>query len=212
MIEHRVTAGRPAALLRNSRTISYKDQWFAVACGHSCWQREGRVIANCVKSNGRAAPQSAFATGAAPFHNRSTKPHACPEDDPWTPDSSRYHEVYARWQRDPEGFWAEAAQEIDWIEPPKTHVRSERRASTAAGSPDGVCNTCWNAVDRHVMAGRGRPGRRSSTTPRRRRRSAPSPTRELQTETQVLAARAAGLRRRARATASSSTCRWCRRR
>jgi Acetyl-coenzyme A synthetase N-terminus len=30
---------------------------------------------------------------------------------------SRHHEVYARWQRDPEGFWGEAAQEIDWIEP-----------------------------------------------------------------------------------------------
>jgi hypothetical protein len=24
--------------------------------------------------------------------------------------TSRYHEVYARWQRDPEGFWAEAAR------------------------------------------------------------------------------------------------------
>ena len=33
--------------------------------------------------------------------------------------ASRYHEVYARWQRDPEGFWGEAAQAIDWIEPPK---------------------------------------------------------------------------------------------
>jgi len=33
--------------------------------------------------------------------------------------TSRYHEVYARWQRDPEGFWREAAQDIDWIEPPK---------------------------------------------------------------------------------------------
>ena len=32
---------------------------------------------------------------------------------------SRYHEVYARWQRDPQGFWAEAAREIDWIEPAK---------------------------------------------------------------------------------------------
>ena len=32
---------------------------------------------------------------------------------------SRYHEVYARWQHDPEGFWGEAAQEIDWIEPAK---------------------------------------------------------------------------------------------
>jgi hypothetical protein len=32
---------------------------------------------------------------------------------------SRYHEVYARWKHDPEGFWGEAAQEIDWIEPAK---------------------------------------------------------------------------------------------
>ena len=35
------------------------------------------------------------------------------------PSASRYHEVYAHWQRDPEGFWAEAAKEIDWIEPAK---------------------------------------------------------------------------------------------
>jgi hypothetical protein len=30
--------------------------------------------------------------------------------------SSRYHEAYARWRRDTEGFWGEAAQEIDWID------------------------------------------------------------------------------------------------
>ena len=33
--------------------------------------------------------------------------------------SSRYPDVYARWQRDPEGFWGEAANAIDWIEKPK---------------------------------------------------------------------------------------------
>ena len=33
--------------------------------------------------------------------------------------NSRYHDVYARAQRDPEGFWAEAARDIDWIEPAK---------------------------------------------------------------------------------------------
>ncbi len=27
--------------------------------------------------------------------------------------ASRYHEVYARWQRDPYGFWSEAAADID---------------------------------------------------------------------------------------------------
>ena len=34
-------------------------------------------------------------------------------------DKSRYHEVHARSLADPEGFWAEAAREIDWIEPAK---------------------------------------------------------------------------------------------
>ena len=33
--------------------------------------------------------------------------------------TSRYPDVYARWQRDPEGFWGEAAAEIDWYEKPK---------------------------------------------------------------------------------------------
>ena len=31
--------------------------------------------------------------------------------------TSRYHEVYARWQRDPVGFWADAAEAIDWDAP-----------------------------------------------------------------------------------------------
>jgi hypothetical protein len=33
--------------------------------------------------------------------------------------SSRYHEVYAHWQRNPEVFWAEAAADIHWFEKPK---------------------------------------------------------------------------------------------
>ena len=41
--------------------------------------------------------------------------------------TSRYHEVYARWQRDPEGFWAEAAQAIDWIKPPTKVFDPQRR-------------------------------------------------------------------------------------
>ena len=30
---------------------------------------------------------------------------------------SRYHEVYAAWERDPAHFWAEAARAIDWYKP-----------------------------------------------------------------------------------------------
>jgi propionyl-CoA synthetase len=67
--------------------------------------------------------------------------------------TSRYHEVYARWQRDPMGFWGEAAREIDWYEAPKT-VFDPKAGVCGRWFPDGVVNTCWNAVDRHVMRGR----------------------------------------------------------
>ena len=67
---------------------------------------------------------------------------------------SRYNEVYARWQRDPEGFWGEAAREIDWIEPAK-RVFDPDAGVYGRWFVGGVCNTCWNAVDRHVREGRG---------------------------------------------------------
>src|SRR3984893_11097927 len=68
--------------------------------------------------------------------------------------SSRYHEVYARWQRDPQGFWGEAAQAIDWFEKPKT-VLDPNAGLYGRWFSGGVCNTCFNAVDRQVDAGRG---------------------------------------------------------
>jgi propionyl-CoA synthetase len=68
--------------------------------------------------------------------------------------SSRYHEVYARWQRDPLAFWAEAAAEIDWLEKPKATFDPEA-GIYGRWFPGGVCNTCFNALDRHVDAGRG---------------------------------------------------------
>jgi len=67
---------------------------------------------------------------------------------------SRYHEVYARWQRDPQGFWGEAAADIDWFEKPKA-VFDPKTGIYGRWFPGGVCNTCFNAVDRHVNAGRG---------------------------------------------------------
>src|SRR5215469_17819114 len=67
--------------------------------------------------------------------------------------SSQYHDVYARWQRDPEGFWGEAANEIDWIEKPKK-VFDKDQGLYGRWFPGGVVNTCWNALDRHVAGGR----------------------------------------------------------
>jgi propionyl-CoA synthetase len=68
--------------------------------------------------------------------------------------TSRYHEIYARWQRDPLGFWAEAAADIDWFERPKK-VFDSSAGVYGRWFVGGICNTCFNAVDCHVNAGRG---------------------------------------------------------
>ena len=48
--------------------------------------------------------------------------------------TSRYHEIYARSLRDPEGFWGEAAQAIDWYRAGRRRSSTRTPASTAAGS------------------------------------------------------------------------------
>jgi len=68
--------------------------------------------------------------------------------------ASRYHEVYARWLRDPQGFWGEAAADIDWIEPAK-FVFDAKAGVYGRWFPGAYCNTCYNALDRHVLRGRG---------------------------------------------------------
>ncbi len=65
-----------------------------------------------------------------------------------------YRDVYASWKSDPEAFWLEAAEAIDWDRRP-TRALNDRRAPLYEWLDDGLVNTCWNAVDRHVEAGRG---------------------------------------------------------
>ncbi len=69
--------------------------------------------------------------------------------------ASRYREVYAQWQRDPEGFWAEAAKEIDWIEPARK-VFDPSMGVYGRWFAGAKVNTCYNALDRHVLRGRGK--------------------------------------------------------
>ena len=48
----------------------------------------------------------------------------------------------------------DAAQSIDWVTPPSQALFSQN-APLYEWFVDGTVNTCWNAVDRHVNAGRG---------------------------------------------------------
>ena len=65
-----------------------------------------------------------------------------------------YKDVYEGWKADPEGFWMQAAEAVDWIEKP-SRALDDSAAPFYRWFSDSVCNTCWNAVDRHVAAGRG---------------------------------------------------------
>ena len=64
-----------------------------------------------------------------------------------------YAEVYERSISDPEGFWGDAAQAIDWD-------KTWDKVLDDSGKPlyrwfkGGRLNTCYNAVDRHVKNGR----------------------------------------------------------
>jgi propionyl-CoA synthetase len=65
-----------------------------------------------------------------------------------------YREVYEAAKADPEGFWMQAAEAIDWVEKP-SRALFEGDGPVPEWFVDGRVNTCWNAVDRHVAAGRG---------------------------------------------------------
>ncbi|MBP0483822.1 propionate-CoA ligase PrpE [Sagittula salina] len=65
-----------------------------------------------------------------------------------------YKDVYDSWKADPDAFWMEAARAIDWDTPP-SQALFDRGDHMYEWFADGMVNTCWNAVDRHVEAGRG---------------------------------------------------------
>ncbi len=66
----------------------------------------------------------------------------------------RYADLHQKSITDPNGFWMEQAQAIDWVKPPSKALFDEN-APLYEWFSDGMVNTCWNALDRHVEAGRG---------------------------------------------------------
>ena len=65
-----------------------------------------------------------------------------------------YKDVYKAAQADPETFWLDAADAIDWDREPSKALFGEN-APLYEWFADGELNGCWNALDRHVEAGHG---------------------------------------------------------
>lgn len=64
-----------------------------------------------------------------------------------------YKSVYAAAQADPDAFWLEQAQAIDWVKAP-TKALNDSKAPLYEWFTDTQVNACYNAVDRHVANGR----------------------------------------------------------
>ncbi|KAJ2514004.1 hypothetical protein GGI11_004231 [Coemansia sp. RSA 2049] len=60
--------------------------------------------------------------------------------------------------KDPEGFWMEAKEAIDWIKSPTRALDTPdpQKPYKTQWFPDGKLNVCYNALDRHVERGRGK--------------------------------------------------------
>src|SRR4051812_24779013 len=65
-----------------------------------------------------------------------------------------YQDAYRHSLDDRDGFWLAAARAIDWETPPAKAL-DDSAAPLYRWFPDGVLNTCYNALDRHVAAGNG---------------------------------------------------------
>jgi len=67
--------------------------------------------------------------------------------------SGAYEETYREWLRDPEGFWARAAESIHWYKK-WDQVLDASRAPFYRWFSGGLVNTCYNLLDVHVENGR----------------------------------------------------------
>ena len=63
-------------------------------------------------------------------------------------------DVHAASLANPHAFWAQAALDIEWARRPRS-VLNDTDPRRPSWFPGGMLNTCYNAVDLHVLAGRG---------------------------------------------------------
>ena len=70
-------------------------------------------------------------------------------------NAEEYKALYQRSLDDPDAFWLEQAQRLDWIKAPTQGGDWSYDPVEIKWFADGALNLCHNAVDRHVEAGRG---------------------------------------------------------
>jgi propionyl-CoA synthetase len=66
---------------------------------------------------------------------------------------SSYQQAYDQSLSDPAGFWGEAAKLVKWDKAPRV-ILDDSNVPLYRWFSDGMLNTCYNALDRHVIDGR----------------------------------------------------------
>jgi len=98
------------------------------------------------------AEQNTEVTAAFSGRNESYAPPEAFREDAYIASMEEYKALYERSVEDPEGFWDDCADRIDWFEPYDTvkNVSYEYGDVSIAWYEGGVTNACHNAVDRHL--------------------------------------------------------------
>src|ERR1700759_612771 len=65
-----------------------------------------------------------------------------------------YSDAFRQAIEDPVGFWGQAMSPVEWVRAPQVAL-DHSAAPFVHWFPDGELNTCHNALDRHIGAGRG---------------------------------------------------------
>ena len=66
----------------------------------------------------------------------------------------KYSEIYKGWKDNPIEFWKKNAEEVSWIKFPEK-ILTKKNDYFYEWFSDSVMNTCYNAVDRNILEGRG---------------------------------------------------------
>ena len=66
----------------------------------------------------------------------------------------KYSEIYKEWRDNPIEFWKKNAEDVSWIKFPEK-ILTKKNENFYEWFSDSVMNTCYNAVDKNILEGRG---------------------------------------------------------
>ena len=66
----------------------------------------------------------------------------------------KYSEIYKKWKDNPIEFWKKNAEDVSWIKFPEK-ILTKKSDYFYEWFSDGILNTCYNALDKNILEGRG---------------------------------------------------------